>query len=380
MVVSQKFQARRSKKNFNTEFGVPFSVIGVNDPGRDPFRWLALIIKAIGLIILPLSYPKFLILELGVEFPGDMDVLLKIVHPNIGIITGIGLSHYEFFKDQHSIITEKGRLAEVLNADELLLVNADNELALAMKAKTRARVISYGQSPQADVTVAQTREQLEENKYRTELTIKQGGQEISVKFPAIGKPHVQAIICAAAVGLALKIEKDLIQRGVASYKPIPGRLNIFSGLMGSTIIDDSYNAAPDSVREALVVLKRLSANNKIAVLGDMLELGEISDEEHRKIGALLPSYKINKLIVIGEGGKIIGQAAVAAGMAAENVAFFDSSDAAKNFVRGLVQPKALILVKGSQSKRLEKITKEIMAEPMRTPELLPRQYGKWLKT
>ncbi len=380
LVVSQKFKARKSEKNFNTEFGVPFTIIGVGDPGRNIFKWLWILLKAVGLILLPLGYPEFLVLELGVEFPGDMTTLMGIVHPNVGIITSIGISHYEFFKDQAAIAAEKAKLAEVLEANDTLSLNADDPGALSVKGKTAAKVMTYGVGPEAEVKATDIVDQLGEAKYRTSLTVSRGNEVVKVSFSAIGKPHVQAIICGVAAGFILGVEKDLIELGLAGYKPAQGRLNIFAGFKHSTIIDDTYNAAPDSMRVALELLGRLTAKIKIAVLGDMLELGSISDEEHKKVGEFAGGLGLDRLITIGGQGRIIAAAAIAAGMPQDCVSSFDSPDEAMESVKSYIDPEVLILLKGSQGMRLEKITKEIMAEPMRASELLPRQYGKWLES
>ena len=271
-VVNQKYRAYRPLKNFNNEFGLPFAIIGTDSPGRNIFAWLSLFTKALGLIFFTQKYPEVLVLEYGVDKPGDMDYLTSIAHPNISIITSIGISHYEFFKSAEAIEHEKGRLAEVLSYDERLIVNADDAKSFNQQHKTKAQALSYGLENQADVKLVKKNENIL-GQYFTELTFKTPTRTIEVTVRALGNPHLQAIAVAVAVGEVLGIETDLIVRGVKDYKPSPGRLNILDGIKHSVIIDDSYNAAPASMREALLLFDRLSSANKIAVLGDMRELG-----------------------------------------------------------------------------------------------------------
>ena len=145
------------------------------------------------------------------------------------------------------------------------------------------------------------------------------------------------------------------------------------------MIDDTYNASPDSMREALALLGRFPGAHKLAVLGDMLELGAVSDAEHQAIGRQAASLGVNHLVTVGPSGKIIAEAALAAGLPEERVISFDTSAQATVTVQELMREGSVVLVKGSQGVRMERITKEIMAEPMRAGDLLCRQYGTWLR-
>jgi len=168
-------------------------------------------------------------------------------------------------------------------------------------------------------------------------------------------------------------------KGLQEYKPAPGRLNIIIGIKHSIIIDDTYNSSPDPVKAALRLLRKIPSEYKIAVLGDMLELGNISDQSHREIGEAAAAADLSRLVTVGPGGKIIAEGAAAAGFDRERILCFDTADEAKKPLQELMRPGSLVLIKGSQGMRMEKITKEVMAEPMRAPELLCRQYGNWLK-
>ncbi len=377
-VVNQKYRAYRPLKNFNNEFGLPFAIFGTDSPGRSIFAWLSLLAKAFGLILFKQKYPEVLVLEYGVDKPGDMDHLLSIAHPNISIITSIGISHYEFFKSEEAIEHEKGRLAEVLASTEQLIVNADDPKSFNQQRKTKAKVLSYALSNTADVQLVKKSENVT-GQYSTDVAFKTPTRTIEASVRALGNPHLEAVATAVAVGEALGIETDLIARGIQDYKPAPGRLNILDGIKHSVIIDDSYNAAPTSMREALALFDRLPSAHKIAVLGDMRELGALSEKAHEDMGKFVASLNMDKLHTVGDGGKLIAKAVLASGFPESKLSIWNNSDEAKKVILNSIEPNSLILVKGSQFVRLEKITKELLTDPMRAPELLCRQSGKWLE-
>jgi len=377
-VVSQKYRARRSEKNFNNEFGLPLTVLGSDSPAKSPFKWLALLAKAGLMILSNQKYPQILVLEMGVDRPGDMDYLLSIVRPNIAILTGIGSSHMEFFKDTGELGREKGKIASLLGPGDTFIVNADNAEALKRKDGVKGKIITYGIKGNADISPSDIQENLQEP-YGTQFSVIIDGNKINARVKALGESHLSALIAACAVAQALKIEKDLVLKGLQEYKPAPGRLNIITGIKHSVIIDDTYNSSPDPVKAALRLLRKIPSEYKIAVLGDMLVLGNISVQSHREIGEAAAAAGLSRLVTVGPGGKIIAEGAAAAGFNRELILCFDTADEAKKPLQELMRPGSLVLIKGSQGMRMEKITKEVMAEPMRAPELLCRQYGNWLK-
>lgn len=378
-VTSQTLRSRRSEKNYNNEFGLPYSIIGLNELGRNPLKWSVGLLKALALIVFKRRYPEVLILEMGVDRPGDMDYLLSIARPDIAVITNIGISHYEFFKDEQAIEQEKGKLAQALSTDQTLIVNADNETASRQRQKHQGPTLAYSVDGNGDIVLSDIRESLQD-KYFTQFKVKTPSREFLAQINAVGGVHLSAVAAAIAVAEALQIDTDSVRKGLLQYKGAASRLSVIAGIKRSTIIDDTYNAAPDSMNQALALLDRMPQIEKMAVLGDMLELGEKSEQAHRSVGAKVASLKLDRLITIGPGGKTIAIAAVENGMASDKVLSFETSDAARKTVQDLLQANSAVLVKGSQGVRLEKITVEIMAEPMRAAELVCRQYGHWLET
>ncbi len=376
-VVSTAFSARKGNKNFNNELGMPFAILGADSPGRNIVKWLWVFLK--GYIILYIgSYPQVLILEMGVDKPGDMDYLLSIAKPDIAVLTYIGLSHYEFFHSREAVALEKSKLLSGLRDNGAAIINGDNDLVKQQANKAPGKVISYGFDEGNDVQISVLEERLA-SPAATNIKVHTHFSEFEARVNGIGKPHVASCAAAIAVGLNLNISVDHILEGLERYKPSPGRLNILKGIKQSIIIEDSYNASPTSMKEALAILSRMPQQQKVAVLGDMLELGDISQSSHEEIGSLVVASGVSRLITVGPQAKIILDSAVAHGFDEQQAHWFPTSSEAKDFVRETLAPATAILIKGSQGVRMEKISKEILLEPQSAPQYLPRQYGKWLE-
>lgn len=376
-VVSTAFSARRGHKNYNNELGLPLAVLGSESPGRNIFGWLWLFIRGYFSLWIG-SFPKVLVLEMGVDKPNDMDYLLSIARPDIAVITNIGVAHYQFFGSHEAVAAEKGKLVEAVASGGAVIVNADNELAYDQRNKALVKVVSYGFSDHSDVRL-----QVEAEDFtapgKTTLLVHTPTQDFQIRINGVGLPHAASVAAAVAVGLYLGMNIENIQRGLQAYKPVPGRLNLLAGIKRTLIIEDSYNASPDSMREALQLLARVPRQHKVAILGDMLELGEVSDKEHQAIGVMAANLGLDKLITVGEQGKLVADSAASAGLAANNIVSFTDSSEAADHIREQLVADSVVLVKGSQGVRMEKISKELLADPMSASNVLPRQYGRWLE-
>ncbi len=381
-VLSARYRVREPLYNYNTDFGIMYTLFGTrgwkkNHKGID---WPDVFLKAFSTWLLPQNYPEVLVLEYGIDHPGDMDELVDIVKPNMSVLTTIGISHREFFSSAEQIASEKGKLVEVLSKHDTYVYNADDILVAAQTAKTQARKISYGKQEAGhnpDIILTKVEESLSFPASST-LYFKTPTRELNITVPVVGTAHEKAILAAVAVAESLQVETDLIIKGLANYRPVPGRLNVLPGIKKSILIDDTYNAAPVSTMEALRLLARFSNSYKVAVLGDMLELGDETNIGHADVGQLAAQLNISRLVTVGELGKKIGEAAASAGMSSENIVHFVDSEQAKSFVLQALEPDSVILIKGSQGARMEKIVKELLAEPTAAGQLLVRQYGKWL--
>ena len=198
----------------------------------------------------------------------------------------------------------------------------------------------------------------------------------------LGKAQVYAALSAIAIGLEFGMNLVDISESLRMYRPAKGRMNLIAGIKGSLIIDDTYNSSPMAVKEALSIIDTIQIKDtarKFVFLGDMLELGENSGKMHNEIGKLVAETQIDYLICVGKESENIVKGAKEAGMKPEFIKWYPTSQGVGNEIQNIINANDLILVKGSQGVRMEKIVKEIMAEPLKAKKLLVRQSKEWLK-
>jgi UDP-N-acetylmuramoyl-tripeptide--D-alanyl-D-alanine ligase len=383
-VLSGKQRVRRSLKNYNNEIGVPLTIIGAESAGRSIFGWLVILFKAVKVIIGEKNYPDILILEMGVDRPGDMEYLKSIVRPRIGVITMIGPVHLEFFGTIEKIEKEKGSLITDLEPNGWAIVNQDDERSRSAAKNITTRLLSFGCEEKADLRAREIVFSFEEtgaarHLIGTNFKLSHDGSTVPVFLPqVIGYHAVYAALAAAAVGTAYGMNLVEISRSLSSFRSPAGRLNLVPGIKNSTIIDDSYNSSPKPAIAALKVTSEIPAKSgkRLAILGDMAELGSHTVDGHREVGRAVVQFRFDILITVGEKARDIGRGAQEAGLSPDKIFNFSSADEAKRFIQSRIGQGDLVLVKGSQSIRMEKIVKEIMAEPLRASELLVRQDWK----
>jgi UDP-N-acetylmuramoyl-tripeptide--D-alanyl-D-alanine ligase len=311
-----------------------------------------------------------------------MKRLLEIARPHIGVVTAIGAvpSHVEFFAGPEAVVREKGKLIAALPATGFAILNHDEREIHAMKEGTRAHAITFGSAEDADVRITNTETILRDGMPETAFKITYGGSLVPVRLKGVmGMPHAYAAVTAAAVALAFGMHLVKIAEALGEYTAPNGRMKVIHGVKGSTVLDDTYNAAPSSVRAALDALKTVRAKRKIAVLGDMLELGEYTIPAHKAIGEFAASH-IKILITVGDKAKFIAEAAEKAGLSKKNIFVYSGLREASYELKRMIEHGDLVLVKGSQAVRMEKIVREIIEKPEDADELLVRQSPRWLDT
>ncbi len=393
-VLSPYFSVRRSAKNYNNEIGVPLTIIDDKLESRKSFiNWLKIFSKAAQLIIKKdKNYPKILILEMGVDRPGDMDYLNSIVKCDIGVITMIGPVHIEFFNSVKRIKKEKSKLIHHLDNKGWAILNYDNKESRDIKEESKAKVLTYGLEEKADVVAKEIRFNFSgtdkiSNKsalnslYSINFKLSYQGSFVPVILKGvIGKNAIYAALAGASVGIANGLNLVEIAESLKNFRSPKGRMNLIKGIKHTLIIDDTYNASPQAMKASLEIAKKipLAPNARFfAVLGDMLELGKRSEREHYKIGQYCAQLGVDKLITIGERSRDIGRGAKENGMVRDNVFHFGDLKMAGKFLQDRIKQGDLILVKGSQGVRMEKIVKEIMADPLKADKLLVRQGPEW---
>ena len=377
-VLSKKFPVRKNEKNYNNEIGIPLTIIGVESGGRSLIKWIGIMFKWLGLLIFPCSYPEILVLEMGVDRPGDMDYLLSFIKPTLGVVTNISASHIEFFQSLENIAKEKGKLIQRLPEDGFAILNADDERALKLAGRTKAPALTFGFSETAQIYAdhvsynyagdAPEGISFKLNYDGTSMPIRLGGM--------LARHQIYGALAGVAAGIALKMNLVDIASAFENFFSAKGRLNLIDGINGSSIIDDTYNASPVSTLAALGVLAELKAKRKIAILGDMLELGEESERDHQEV--------VKKGIAIGTDmffavGKRMQAAARKATSSETPVFYFDSPDEAAKGIERIVKEGDLVLVKGSQGMRMEKIVFALMKDKAEAEKLLCRHSPDWLE-
>jgi len=387
-VFARKFFVRKSAKSFNSEIGIPLTVFGCDNAWYDPIGWIKILWSGLALILWRHKYPEWLILEIGVDRPGDMKQAASWIHPDMLIVTRFAEVpvHVEYFSSPEALIAEKSLMLRSLKKDGLLVLNHDDEKVLALKEKWQGKLKTYGFEDGSNVLASHLSVLYGEDDLERKLPagilfrINTGGQSAPVRiYGTMGKTAAYAGSAAAAVGLCAGINVLDISEGLAKIAPPVGRMRIIPAIKKALIIDDSYNASPVAMNAALESLRELQTfGKKIAVLGDMLELGKYSKEEHRKVGTHAASF-CNVLVTVGIRARFIADAALDVGMSEENIYQFDTAQEAGKYLEKIIDDGDVVLVKGSQGVRMERAVEEIMAEPEKKDELLVRQGEVWEK-
>jgi UDP-N-acetylmuramoyl-tripeptide--D-alanyl-D-alanine ligase len=383
-VLRRSFRTRESHKNFNNELGVPLSIFGETaSGGSNPLAWLGIFGRAAWLAYGPTrEYPAVLVLEMATDHHGDLAYLTNLARPDVAVVTAISEEHTEFLGDLDGVAQEEGTVVEVLSLEGVAILNADDPRVMAMKSRTQARVISFGFAESADVRASGAHLESALGSYflRFDLATADATYPVNVSG-VIGNGNVLAAAAAAAVGLALGLEPSIIPYGLAEFQPPPGRLRVIPGIKGTTLIDDTYNSSPQAAELALETLADFPLagdGRRYAALGDMLELGTLTEESHRRVGECAAKVGIDVLIGVGPLSVKTCRAAVESGMSQDRVFHLANAAEAGRFLQERLSTGDLVLIKGSQGVRMEKVTKELMAEPERASELLVRQTPDWL--
>lgn len=384
-VLSGHLSVRTSIKNYNNEIGVPLTLIGAESAGSSLLGWLAVFGKAWRLYFWrDPDYPKILILEMGIDRPGDMDYLTRLAPPTVGVITAVSYSHLEYFGSLQNIKKEKQILIEKVDRKGLSVLNYDNEDARSMAEVSPARVITFGLMPGADIFAQDLHYRFENESYDIaglNFKLNHEGSIVPVEMPHIlGENGIYAALAAAAVALHFGMNLMQIAEALRSFRLPAGRMQLLPGIKHTFLIDDSYNSSPEACLSAIKVLGKIKIDegaSKYAVLGDMLEIGAYTEKGHAELGRVLFEQGIDYLVSVGERARDIDRGAKDAGMSPDFIFHFDRSSEAGSFIQERLRAGDVVLIKGSQGARMEKISKELMAEPERADELLVRQGPAW---
>jgi UDP-N-acetylmuramoyl-tripeptide--D-alanyl-D-alanine ligase len=378
------FNLRATAKNYNNELGLPLTVIGAKPAGKNVFGWAAALMRGLSFVVFSRHYPKLLVLEMGADRRGDIMKLVAIAPPDVAVVTSIGLAHIEYFGSTGAIAEEKETIVRALKSDGCAVLSADDPRVFAMRAVAPGRVFTFGFAPTSDVraeAVEYVRDPRSLAVLGMRLAAAVGNERLTIDLPGVvGRVHAQAALAGLAVAKALKVPLTKAAEGLHRYASPPSRLRLVPGVKGTVLIDDTYNASPGAVFEALEVLKDFPVPEKarrIAVLGDMLELGGITEKEHAAVGAKIAKDGIDIFIAVGEAMHYALASAKLAGMSEDRVIHMENAVSAGRFLQERLKQGDVVLIKGSQGLRMERAVVELMAEPLDAEKLVCRQSHDW---
>lgn len=381
-VLAGNFRVRRNEKNYNNEIGIPLAIIGASSGGRSFFGWLRVFCKWAAVITLPFEYPEILILEMGADRPGDLKYLTDFMKLEIGVLTDVSASHIEFFKNLEGVAREKWTIIKSLDEKGLAIINVDNPNIASLRDQAKSRLISVGFSKEAEMQatdpafIYSDSEGVEIKGMSFKLNY--CGTSIPVRLNNVLARHqIYPALFAVAAGTWFGLNLVEIGTALENFSPPCGRMNLIPGIKNSFIIDDTYNASLASTGAALETLGEITAPRKIAVLGDMLELGGETEALHRKVAQKFLEIGGNLIFLVGERMQFAREELLKNNFSGGNIASFKDPMAAGRKLQEIIQEGDLILVKGSQGMRMEKIVEEIMAQPQKAVELLCRQNPGW---
>ena len=330
-VLGVRYKVLKTEGNHNNNIGLPLTLLEL-DSGH-----------------------QIAVLEMGMDKFGEIDYLASIVRPDVGIITNIGDAHIERLGSRENILRAKCELLPHIKKDGVVILNGDDPLLLGLEGKTPVPALYCGQG--------------EGCAYRARVTGGDGvshihcrlttpGMDREVKIPALGEHMVYPALMAAAVGERFGLTPDQIERGVGQFVPTRMRMNVLHRGGGITILDDTYNANPQSMRAAVSVLADSQSSSKVAVLGDMLELGPFAPALHAGVGEYLGEVGVDCLVAVGQLAEHIAQGAEQSGVPL--VIRCRDREEAKGVLSRVVRPDCTVLVKASRGMKLEELTARLL--------------------
>jgi len=301
----------------------------------------------------------YAVIEMGMNHRGEIAVLAEIAQPTIGVLTNVGTAHIEFLGSRENIALEKGDLLAAIPANGSAVVHHDDPLAYEQSKRTSARVLSFGRAPGADLRASAVRF-LDEGAFAFELESPFGRGPIRVS--GLSETIVENSLAAAGAALAAGVEFEAVATGLASHRGVPGRMQPRPFPNDVLVIDDSYNANPQSMQSALETLARLETRGqRIAVLGQMGELGDADESAHREVGRLAGELRLDELLLLGASAPHAAQGARDAGLSEAQIHVAADHDSVARTLGSLVGPGDRVLVKGSRAARMERVI-ELLAE------------------
>jgi len=332
--LSGSYRVVKNKGNLNNQIGLPLSLLQLRER------------------------PDIAVMELGMNHAGEISTLVAIADPDVRVWTNVGDAHLGFFESAGAIADAKAEILERGEPHDVLVCNADDPLVMARAPRFAGRILSFGEAEGASVRAIAVEDRGLDG-MRARVVTRQG--ETLIDTPLLGRGNLANVLAATAVALEFGIPLDVVAERARGLRPSDRRGAVHRLRGGVTLIDDSYNSSPSALKRALdVVAKEQRAARKVAVLGEMLELGAFSSQLHREAGRAAAAARLNALFVVGgEPARELGEAAVANGMAAANVTYFAQSASAAPEIAAAIREGDIVLVKGSRGTRTDLVADRI---------------------
>lgn len=363
-VLYHNFFVRKTEGNKNNELGVPMTVLGIGPTFKSLMKgfWLAYGPRG--------RYPSLLILELGADRPDDIRYLADIVRPQIAVVTAVGETpvHVQFYPSVQAVAREKSHILNYLGSQGAAILNYDDPLVLRMQQGLKSKIITFGFSNHADLWASDMAYYLGDGNQQVaglSFKIHHGDSFVPVRTHGlIGAHQIYSLLAAAAVGMHVGMNLVEIASALETLEPPAHRMTVLPGIKKSFVIDDTYNASPLSLQAALDTLKdfgNILGRRRLAVIGDMKELGSFEVQAHKKIGETIAD-KADYLVAVGELGEYIAETARPKMHESRVLTFATAAQAAPK-VRELMQEGDIVLVKGSRAMKMELVIDEIKQKP-----------------
>jgi UDP-N-acetylmuramoyl-tripeptide--D-alanyl-D-alanine ligase len=331
MILGQKYRTAVSAASYNNDVGVPLTLLGLD------------------------RAHEVAVVEVGTNHPGELAPLVRMAAPRHGVITSLGREHLEFFGDLDGVLSEQSALGEQLPANGFLIVAGDDPGADRLANRTRARVVRVGVGPGNDWRI--TKVTMEEAGMGFVVETRESGMAGPYRVNLVGRHQVRNVVLAMAVASELGLDRAAVERGLAECRTVPHRMDLWSA-GGIRVLDDSYNANADSVVAALTALSELPCEGRrLAVLGEMAELGEATEAAHREVGRQAGELGVEQLIAVGRMAGVLAEAARGAGL--HRVMELGTAEAAAHAVPRMVRRGDLVLVKASRVAGLERVSEAL---------------------
>jgi UDP-N-acetylmuramoyl-tripeptide--D-alanyl-D-alanine ligase len=333
-ITEKKFKTIKTKGNLNNHIGLPLNIFHLS------------------------KSDEIAVMEMGMSAAGEIKRLAEIAKPEIGVVTNISEGHLVNLKTLKKVQAAKGELFDSLSEQETAIVNADDPLVLELAKSVRAKVVTYGIYKEADIKA--------ENIYPMDregfkLNVRFSGTNIPMCIPFLGECNIYNALAAMATSWSLGVAPDDIRQGLMNAKLLANRFEV-SEYGGVTIINDSYNANPRSMKEALKTLAGYKCKGRrFFIVGEMLELGDLAESAHKALGVDVAKYSIDYLVTVGELSVHVAKSAVASGMDKKNTATASGHECAVAFIKKHSRPGDCLLVKGSRGSKMEEVVSSLVA-------------------